>query len=216
MKKIAWNALICVLAFSSCTKSITGEGPVVTENRTVTNFTGVQLEGSGAVEIEQGAIQSVTISGYSNLVPIYTSTVKNNTLVLKFDEAYKNIRNSNIKTKIVVADISNVEIHGSGDILVKGFVANGNLRSEINGSGKIRITNTILTTLDSKINGSGDIDAIGANSAEVKAEINGSGYIGVTCSQKLTAKISGSGTIDYWGSPTVNTDISGSGKVRKQ
>lgn len=216
MKRSVWSAIICAIVFSSCTKSITGEGPVVTETRSTASFSAVQLEGSGEVEIIQGAVTSVTVSGYSNLVPIYTTSVHGGTLVLKFKNDYTNVRRNNIKTKIIVADISKVQIHGSGDITVNGFLNSNSLTAGINGSGKIRVSNAAYAELSAEINGSGDIDAIGAPSAEVEARINGSGYIAVTCSQKLKARIAGSGNIDYWGSPTVDTEISGSGKVRKQ
>jgi hypothetical protein len=216
MKRSVWSAILCVIIFSSCTKSITGEGPVVTETRTTAAFTGVQLEGSGEVEVLQGAVTSVAVTGYSSLVPIYTTSVHSGTLVLKFDNEYKNIRRNNIKTKIFVADISKVEIHGSGKSTVNGFLNSNNLAVAINGSGRIDVTNSAYAKFSAEINGSGDIKAITAPATEVDATINGSGYIAVTCSQKLKAKISGSGNIDYWGSPAVDTDISGSGKVRKQ
>jgi hypothetical protein len=216
MKRSVWSVIICVVIFSSCTKSITGEGPVVTETRTTAAFTGVQLEGSGDVEVLQGAVTSVAVTGYANLVPIYTTSVHNGILVLKFDNEYKNIRRNNIKTKIFVADITKVQIHGSGNILVNGFLNSNNLTAAINGSGKIDITNSTYAKVSAEINGSGDIRAITAPATEVDAEINGSGYIAVTCSQKLKATISGSGNVDYWGNPAVDADISGSGKVRKQ
>lgn len=216
MKRSVWSAVICAIIFSSCTKTITGEGPVITETRSAAAFSAVDLEGSGEVEITEGAITSITVSGYANLVPVYTTSVDNGTLILKFDNEYRNIRQNNIKTKIIVADIGKVRIHGSGNIAVNGFLNSNSLASVINGSGKIKVANSDYAKFSAEINGSGDINAIGAPSVEVDARINGSGYIAVTCSQKLKARISGSGNIDYWGSPAVDTDISGSGKVRKQ
>ena len=205
----------CIILFSSCTKSITGEGAMVNETRNIPAFTGIKLEGSGNVEIQQGSIQSVHVSGYANLVQIYSTFVSGGMLVLKFEEN-NNIRKNNVKTTIVVPDLTSVQIHGSGGIQVNGFANAGNFSASIEGSGKIVLTGSVFTKLATSINGSGDIDAKDSPAPEVKVDINGSGYIAVNCLQQLNARISGSGDVEYWGNPTVNADISGSGKVKKR
>ena len=216
MKSATWLLIIAIL-FSACSKeSIKGSGAVRTEVRSVNGFTRVSLEGGGIATIVQGNTQEVKVTGYENLLPIYKSYVANGTLVLKFDEDYYNVRNNNIQVEIVVPQIEEVSINGSGDLSFKNFTGT-TMDATINGSGRITGEASTYSTVHLSINGSGNLRARGVQSQNASADISGSGNIDVTCLQKLVARISGSGSINYWGSPTdVDTQISGSGKVLKK
>lgn len=217
MKKIGFFLLSASLLFSACTKSIRGSGSTITETRNIAAITSVQLEGSAEVEIMQGNVQSVTVSGYENLVPIFVTQVTNGNLVLRFEDPYYNVRRNNIKVAIVVPDLLAVRSNGSGQISISNFLNKINLAASINGSGNIMVNNSSFNKMVLDVNGSGNIKAYGCTAGDTEAEIHGSGNIEITCINKISAHIYGSGNIDYWGNP-VATDIqiSGSGRVRKR
>jgi hypothetical protein len=218
MQQNKWIVGLCsvLLIFSSCTKSITGEGPTATQIRQVATFNKVKINGSGDVEIVPSNTQQVIISGYTNLLEVYESKVVNGELQLGF-EPRKNIRNDNIKVRIEIPDIRGVNINGSGDFMINGFLQGTDLHTLINGSGRIRIQSSSFNSTSYNINGSGDIFAAGIPSKTSEATITGSGFIELNCTQNLKARISGSGTIDYYGNPpTTDISISGSGVVRKK
>lgn len=218
MQQGRWMVMLCglLLVFSSCTKTITGEGPSATEIRQVVSFNKIRLNGSGNIEIVQGNTQQVTITGYSNLLEIYQSVVKDGELSLGF-ERRKNIRNDNIKTKIEIPDLQSVNINGSGDVVINGFLQGTSLNAQINGSGRIRISSSAFNSMTCHINGSGDIFAAAIPAKTSEATISGSGFIELNCTQQLKIRISGSGTVDYYGSPpATDISISGSGIVRKK
>ena len=205
-----------LLLFTSCTKTITGEGPTATQIRQVANFSKVKINGSGDVEIVPSNNQQVIVSGYTNLLDVYESKVVNGELQLGF-ESRKNIRNDNIKVRIEIPDVRSVNINGSGDVLVNGFLQGTELSSLINGSGRIRIWSSAFDRMSYNINGSGDIFAAGIPSKTTEALISGSGFIELNCTQQLKIRISGSGTVDYYGNPpATDISISGSGVVRKK
>ncbi|MBL0883555.1 MAG: DUF2807 domain-containing protein [Chitinophagaceae bacterium] len=205
-----------LLLFTSCTKSITGEGPTSTQIRQVNTFNKIKINGSGDVEVVPSNNQQVIISGYNNLLEIYESKVVNGELQLGF-EPRKNIRNDNIKVRIEIPDIRGVNINGSGDILINGFLQGTELGALINGSGRIRIQSSAFNRTAYYINGSGDIFAAAIPSRTSEATITGSGFIELNCTQNLKVRISGSGTIDYYGNPpSTDISISGSGVVRKK
>lgn len=218
MQQNKWIISLCslLILFSSCTKSITGEGPTATQIRSVANFSKIKLNGSGDVEIVPSNTQQVIISGYTNLLEVYESKVQNGELLLGY-ESRKNIRNDNIKVRIETPDIRGVNINGSGDVVINGFLQGTDLTTLINGSGRIRIQSSAFNSTSYNINGSGDIFAAVIPSKNTEANITGSGFIELNCSQNLKIRISGSGTIDYYGNPpATDIAISGSGVVRKK
>ncbi|BFG71272.1 head GIN domain-containing protein [Sediminibacterium sp. KACHI17] len=218
MQQNKWIIGLCslLILFSSCTKSITGEGPTATQIRSVANFSKIKLNGSGDVEIVPSNTQQVIISGYTNLLEVYESKVQNGELLLGY-ESRKNIRNDNIKVRIETPDIRGVNINGSGDVVINGFLQGTDLTTLINGSGRIRIQSSAFNSTSYNINGSGDIFAAVIPSKNTEANITGSGFIELNCSQNLKIRISGSGTIDYYGNPpATDIAISGSGVVRKK
>lgn len=205
-----------LLFFTSCTKTITGEGPITTQIRQVSTFSKVKINGSGDVEIVPSNTQQVIISGYTNLLEVYESKVVNGELQLGF-ESRRNIRNDNIKVRIEIPDIKSVNINGSGDITINGFLQGTDLYALINGSGRIKIQSSAFNSTSYNINGSGDIFAAAIPSRNSEATITGSGFIELNCTQNLKVRISGSGTIDYYGNPpATDIAISGSGVVRKK
>eukprot|EP01136_Pigoraptor_vietnamica_P038850 Opistho-1_new@108730 len=217
MKKTGILLLSAVLLFSACTKSIRGTGSTITETRNIASVNSVQLEGSAEIEIMQGNVQAVTVSGYENLVPIFLTQVTNGNLVLRFEDPYYNVRRNNIKVTIVVPDLLAVRSNGSGQINISNFLNKNTFSASINGSGNITVNNSSYNKMVLDINGSGNIKAYGCAAGDTEAEIHGSGNIEITCVNKISAHIYGSGNIDYWGNPVAtDVQISGSGRVRKR
>ena len=216
MMKSIGILLMAVITMVACSKeSIRGSGRTLTETRSVAPFTGVRQEGSANVNITYGTQQTVEITGYENLLPIYETNVQNETLVLKFRNDQYNVRNNNITVNITMPALSNIALNGSGEYRIKNFTGS-NISAEINGSGEVYAENCVYDKTVFRVNGSGHIKAAQIESKESDVEINGSGNIDITCSEKLKAIIHGSGQVNYWGTPSVTVDISGSGSVRKQ
>ncbi len=218
MKKITVILLLFASAiFTACSKdAIRGNGPTATETRNVDNFNGVQSNGDITVNIIKGAVKKVEIQGYRNILDILETFVTNNTLIVKYNNRYNNIRNSNVTINITVPDLSLVATNGSGDVSINGFDNGTTLESKINGSSDIVIRNSRYNNVILDVNGSGHLKSSGLQANNADATIHGSGDIEIACQQKLKARIFGSGSVMYWGNPTLDVEISGSGKVKKQ
>lgn len=219
MKRIIVLSLIAAatVSFTSCRKhSLRGEGSTTSETRDLAAFTSVDANGSTDIEIFASSQNKVIVTGYSNLIPVYETKVKNGRLTLEFDDKYINVKNNNIRVKLYTTAMSDIDLNGSGNVNIYEGMKASTMRVSINGSGIIDVAQNSFDAIYYKVNGSGDINGRSSEAGYVDADISGSGNIDVTVHNKLDAKISGSGSIDYWGSPAeVNTDISGSGKVRK-
>jgi hypothetical protein len=203
-----------LLGFASCSKeALRGSGDTVTETRTVSSFSRVELSGAEELEVLHGNDVRVEVSGYRNLVSDYETSVSGGTLELRFDRDVINVRNNNLRVRIYTPDLEAVSLEGSGKVRVLG---NGDIHlshAEINGSGEITVSQPAVANREFEINGSGKIFARDAAAEHVDAEINGSGDIEVTATGTLDATINGSGKIKYWGGATLKTNISGSGEV---
>ena len=209
--------LAAVLLFS-CTKDrITGSGPVVTETRTVAEFSKIHINGSTTVYITQGAVASVEVKAFSNLLPYFETKVSNGNLMLGYKEL-TNVRNDNVEVFITMPMIEGISINGSSEVTTQGmFSASTEIVLSVNGSGTITMQQAQTNYLKAKISGSGEIGGYGIAAKEAEIDISGSGDVNLTVQEKLHAIIRGSGEINYKGSPTsVITDISGSGKVTKR
>lgn len=214
-----WTSVLFLLSllFSSCTKSIRGHGDSITETRSVDAVTSVQLEGTAIVDIVQGNVQVVTVSGYENLVPIFLTEVNNGNLVLRFKDPYYRVRKNNIRVTVVLPDLQQVRSNGSGQVNISNFFNKSYLAGSVNGTGNITIANFSFLRVSLKVNGTGNIYALGCTALEAETEIFGSGNIELTCSQKISAFVYGSGNIDYWGRPAIsNTLVSGTGRIRRK
>lgn len=219
MKKIALLLVLAVslISVSSCSKRVLkGEGPIISETRSLADFDQIYCNGSIDLEVVASNRDEVTISGYQNLVPAYRTDVSSGKLYLEYDDEYINIRHDNLKVTVYTTGFEKLKLSGSGDVAIKSGINSDYMNIQISGSGNVRLTHNTFKTLITKINGSGNIYARDADSDEVYATISGSGDISVTALDLLDARISGSGDIDYWGNPaSVTVDVSGSGRVRK-
>lgn len=218
MKRVIFLSIVLsTIVFTSCSKMrLKGEGSILSETRTLEAFTEIEANGSTDVEVIPSSTNSVVVTGYQNLVPVYETKVKGGKLVLEYKRGYINVRNNNIKVTVYTASLNKAYLNGSGNIAFRDSLTSGSISAEINGSGNMNFGASVFQTAKYKINGSGNINARAAVAENVTAEISGSGDMDITATKSLDAEISGSGTIDYWGNPTVlETDISGSGKVRK-
>ena len=202
---------VVLLAACSITK---GSGQVTTETRQVAGFTKVELSGTGELTIEKTGTESLTISAEDNILPLLTSEVSGDTLVLGTKPNAEIVPSKPITYSLTVKDLTGLSISGAGSVRASDLTTNS-LSSKISGSGTITASGTVGAQ-DLDISGSGGYRAEQLTSRSVKARISGSGNASVLVSDTLDVTISGSGTLTYSGDPKVTEEISGSGKLIKK
>ena len=87
MKKLSVVAVLAVALsiFPSCEK-VVGEGPLVTQTRTVGNFTGISSEMSGKVNFAVAPEYKVEITAQQNILDVLNTNVVNGVLHIDFKE----------------------------------------------------------------------------------------------------------------------------------
>ena len=212
--RVALALLTVALLLAAC--SVTrGSGQLASESRPVTGFTKVELSGTGELTIEKTGTESLAISAEDNLLPLLTSEVSGDTLVLGTKRNTEIVTTKPINYALTVKDLTGLTLSGSGNIRVSNL-STTRLTTKISGSGTITASGT-ADDQDLDISGSGRYQADQLASKTVNAGISGSGTASVLVSDALDVRISGSGTLTYTGDPTrLTQDVSGSGKLIKQ
>ena len=236
MKKLVVVILLLVTGlfiFPSCEK-VVGEGPLVTQTRTVGNFTGVSSEMSGKVNFTIAPDYKVEITAQQNILDVLNTNVvngvlhidfKNNVRVKQHEDLLINITapyadyfrvsgsgNMNVQGDITANNLK-VTLSGSGDITVQNAVIADKIDTDISGSGNISIAGGSAVNEDVDISGSGKVEMAGVDAQNAVTHTSGSGDVKVALSTNLDAHISGSGSVYYHGNPIISTHISGSGRV---
>jgi len=226
-------AALPVMMSHGCAFGIDGSGVVTTENRTVTTFTGIDLQCSANVYFMQGDEQSVKVEAEDNIISHITTEVKNDELVVSTDGKDFNTHQQ-INVYVTVKELCLLELSGSGNMVGKSHIncdnmtihigGSGDIKADVRsltmkiklaGSGSLEISGTATST-DIRIAGSGNVNAKNLQAMTSAVAISGSGQSTINASEILTVSISGSGDVHYIGDPQkLNTSITGSGTVSK-
>jgi len=207
------TAVLALAALGACSTT-TGSGTAASESRPVSDFSAVELAGVGTVIVEPGPTESVTVEADDNILPMLTSDVAGDTLVLGTDPGSSISPRTPISYRVTVTDLSGLSVSGSGDITAGG-AAGPDLAVTISGSGTITASGT-TDRLSVEISGSGDFAGGSLAARDVEVTVSGSGSALVHAGATLHASISGSGDVRYLGEPAVTKDVTGSGEVVRQ
>ena len=207
-------SLLVALVLGACSGYTVGSGTARTEQRSVSGFSAVELGGSGEVRVEQGTSESLTIEADDNILPLLTSEVSGDTLVLGAKSGAAYSTRTPVTYRVTVTDLTGLRVSGSGEITATGIDGTA-LEIAITGSGTITVDGT-ADRLTVDISGSGGYSGGSFTTRAADVTISGSGDAVVDATATLRATISGSGSVTYLGDPAVTEDVSGSGEVRKQ
>ncbi len=214
---------------------VRGSGDLVSEVRTVSDFTSIRLDGAGQLLITQGDSEALEITAEDNLIDDLTSEVQDATLVLGFQD--NPLRKTLFPTRpitytLMVRDLDSITVNGAGDLQIDTLQTNA-LALTLNGAGQFKINNLEAQSLAVKLFGAGNIEIGGEvvsqdiqidGAANYQAdnlrtgstviEISGLGNAVVWAVDSLNVSISGAGNLEYYGSPTVTQNIEGAGNVQ--
>ncbi|MHB8207794.1 head GIN domain-containing protein [Mucilaginibacter sp.] len=208
-----------------------------TQDRHLSGFNAVDVEGSFDVYITQGSTESVTVDAPADIMDHVVTEVHDRSLKIKDKRrnGWSGDWNGNHKKVVVhvtVRDINAIGITGSGDVYFKDGIKAEKLDIEVSGSGdaagKIEVK-----TLDCSVSGSGNIKISGhADVSNVSVsgsgdysgrelpttnttvQVSGSGNASINASSSITAAVSGSGDVSYTGGAQhVTKSKSGSGDI---
>lgn len=243
MKKLFTTLVLTFICISASqaqwwqgTTKIDGNGNMVTQTRTVSEYNSVALTGSMDVILIKGKEGNLKIEAEENLQQHIVTEVKGGQLNISVEKGYSlnPSRNQDIIITVPFTDIEGVNLTGSGDIRSSDMVnaekfsinitGSGNVKlplkarntsANITGSGDIELSGSSVD-FDCNVTGSGDISAFDFKCQNVSAMVTGSGDIQIYASESLKASTPGSGDIEYRGNPKKEDfRTMGSGSISK-
>lgn len=231
MKKMILLAAMAVFLYSC--NSVTGNGNVTREQRSLAPVNAIHTSGSIDLVIVPGKEYAVTVENDDNLLPYVITEVRGDVLDIHYKEGTSVMRDHALVT-VSVPSISKISSSGSADIKTRGVLSSdremvlttsgsGDIEAEVDapsvkvtgsGSGDISLSGR-TKDFECRVSGSGDIECANLKSENVTIQVSGSSDAHVFASVSLKATITGSGDIYYAGHPSSpEIRISGSGSVK--
>lgn len=231
-------SLFALLLGGCSVNTVRGSGHVASETRPVSDFSRVELLGSGDVVLTQGNAETLTVEAEDNLLGHLRTEVRGHTLYLGLtDDNGTEILfpTKPVKYYVSLKSVEGLKISGSGNIDAQQLQAE-QLALDITGSGNIAIGSLTAQALWITISGSGKCELDAGTAAEQRIVISGSGnYQGqklagqivvvritgsgaatVWAEDTLEARLTGSGDLRYYGAPRVTEHVTGSGRVQAE
>ena len=217
--------VFAAISIGSCFKD---NSQMVTKTYELETINGIALSLPATVEIIEGDVQKVEISGREVTIEQINKQIKRglwnielpNSFRKNVDGLYIKITSNDIEKLILSGSgkikaehslpLSSVTISGSGSVEAKTEASE--LESKISGSGRFTVAGK-TTELSHQASGSGKFNGFDLETRDAVIEISGSARTELTVTNNLDVKISGSGNVYYKGKPTIASKVSGSGKV---
>ena len=225
------SAFFSILFLASCDNmtistgdgsyKVTGNGKLISENREVSSFNQIDIEGVFNVVLTQGEKESVKVETDENIQPLILINVADNVLSVKMKDSTSINKMKKINIYISVVDISKLTSNGVGslkcpqklklkdfELITKGVGATDlklsveklTIHSEIVGA-------LILSGEANEVvishNGVGIIEAFELKAEKLSLHSDGIGSAEVYASKELTINSSGLGGVKYKGDPQV-------------
>ena len=191
-----------------------GSGNVISENRNVSGFDTISLEGAGQLIVDQSGDEALTITADDNLLPLLTSEVVGSKLVLGVKGHEGVDPTKTIVYKVNAKNLVGLSIAGSGTVEAKR-VHTESLKVDIAGSADTTVSGT-SDRQDISVAGSGKYLAGEFKTKATSINIAGSGDAVLAASDSLNVTIAGSGSIKYIGDPKITQNVMGSGSISKE
>jgi putative autotransporter adhesin-like protein len=215
-------ALLSLLVLAACNWSDTVGGPTIkgsgvlkTETRPVEKFTAISVSGAANVEIEQTGEESLEITVDDNLLPLFTTEVRDGTLFIRIADGQRVTWNGKgPRIKITVKELR--KLKASGATTVKATkLDTDSLSISVSGAASVSIAGR-SNGLSISVSGAGSLNAIDLQAKRATVIVSGAGDVTVNATDELDARVSGAGDIWYVGSPKLQSRISGAGTIKQK
>ena len=216
MKKLLVSIVLLPVLVAGCHHGfgagVKGSGKRQTESRQVGSFSAIETDGAFDIEVACGKNVGLEVEADDNILPLVSTEVSNNKLVLKPLKNYS--VNDAPVIRITVPDINAFSSNGAGKIRISG-VNNDKLQIYANGAPQISVSGT-TKMIGVDTNGAATIDTHNLRADHAVVDSKGVSKVDLGVSNQLDVTVSGPSHVTYKGDPVVNKTIHGPGKVEKR
>ncbi|MDD4646567.1 MAG: DUF2807 domain-containing protein [Bacteroidales bacterium] len=222
---------ITVMVLASCQGGIVGNGKVETQEKTISAFNRLVINGNFHVFLEQSDKPSLRIELDENLFDIVK--IKQEGSTLRIDTRLSILQASEKNLYIGVKDLEKMELTGSVKVVADSVLRMETLTILVSGAGRIDLPVEVkklrldlsgasecdfrgkVDELRIHLSGAGDIDATDLIARDVEVDMSGAGSARVNAKENLDVSISGVGSVRYLGEPKIHKNISGLGTLKR-
>lgn len=230
LKRFFW--LACLPLFFACNgndRAIQGNGTIVEDQRTVEDFSSLEINGNYEIILSQGPA-GVMIQTDSNLLPYIQTEVKRNTLHLTSTEELEGT--DGITLRVSYPELEKLSIGGAAKITNEGTLSGRDLEVAVRGAGMVELNvdvrklelnmegasslnlNGTAQQLDANLDGAGNLAAYDLRVRDASINLSGIGGAQVFVTDNLQARVSGVGGIRFKGNPqNIQRKVSGVGSI---
>jgi hypothetical protein len=237
MKLHSFLFLAIVISLSSCRyfggERIYGDGNVVSQQRNVTAFNGVEANGAVEVHLVQGPA-GVQVKADRNLQEFVEVFTEGDVLVIQYKDNSNLEPTGQIEIRVSAPDYKSLTVSGASSITGEGpvtgsgtldIVADGaskvtlnvamsKVSMEASGASKINIQGKASEVI-AKGSGASDIYAMDLVSENADVDVSGASHAEITVNTKMTVEASGASGVRYKGNAAVAQQVSGAGSIEK-
>jgi hypothetical protein len=230
-------ALAATLLFSSCRffggERIDGNGNIVTEQRNVGRFTGIEAGGALEVRVRQDAASGVRIQADQNLQEFIEAFTDGNTLVVKQKKGYNLDPSKEIIVYVSAPAFKNLEVSGASRLISDSPISGDKLELFVSGASEVNVE-VKVSRLEAEVSGASTVQVRGSSSAfsteasgaskircldlvtdETTLDISGATHAEVTANKQLNIEASGASEVRYQGNANIKQESSGASSVSK-
>jgi uncharacterized protein YjbI with pentapeptide repeats len=208
-------ATVALTLVTSCFPSgIRGDGVIKTEDRTITDFSKVNVTGAYDVTWTNGK-PALTISTDQNLLPLIETVVDGDTLRIESKQNQSLSPTKGIKIVISSAGLAGVNLTGANNF--KGTQITGqNLNLMATGASNITVDGSV-TNLDVNLTGANHLDSKSLSAQAATVSMVGASEANITVTDSLKSSITGACILNYGGHPkSISNNVTGPGLIQSR
>jgi Putative auto-transporter adhesin, head GIN domain len=196
-------------------QEVRGSGRVTSERRSLAGFDRIAVAGTFELELRQGSVEGVELSGDDNLLSLVETRIGGASTLEISPRRDTNLKPSQpIRIRIDLVHLSAVDLAGAATLKASGL-RTGRLVLSIGGAGEIAISGLAAERLAVNIGGSGKV-VVDGRSGEASLSIAGSGEVAMPtlAVDDMSVSVAGSGSAEVRAERKLKISIAGSGRVR--
>lgn len=171
-----------------------------TEERDLSGFTKIEVQGAIELELTAGSDYSVSIEARQDRIGDIITEIDGDTLIIDMEDDRRGWwDNVHVEVVITMPTLEELEVLGA----VEGElhdIDSEELTIDVRGAADVEVEGTCGTlTLD--VRGAGDIDADRLECSDVVVDVKGAGSASVYASDSIDARVAGVASISIYGDP---------------
>ena len=215
--------------------SITGNGQIVKQQRTIGNFNKLTVRVGMRVRIETGNAGTADLEGESNILEHVVTEVKNGELTVMLAQNKSYNQTKGVTVTIHVAALENILVSTGcsveSDLPIQATNLTASIETGSRLTAPVSVKNLKLTVKDGsqaniqgtateatiRLTGAGKLTADKLTIARADVQLDGASRADIHVTETLSASADGVSTVNYTGNPTVKSmETNGLSKIRKQ